>query len=97
MARSLVDHALDWGWDDEHGGFYDKGESFAGTGLGHDESLVDRGRGPQRPAGDAPRSTASKTDRYAKAFRKQWDFIEKHMIDPQSMAAGSPRPPATAP
>ena len=28
VARSLVDHALDWGWDDEHGGFYDKGESF---------------------------------------------------------------------
>ena len=30
MARRLVDHALDWGWDDEHGGFYYKGEAFAG-------------------------------------------------------------------
>ena len=30
IARRLVDHALDWGWDDEHGGFYDKGESFGG-------------------------------------------------------------------
>ena len=30
VARSLVDHALDWGWDDEHGGFYDKGDVFAG-------------------------------------------------------------------
>ena len=23
-----------------------------------------------------------RTDRYARAFRKQWDFIEKHLIDP---------------
>ncbi len=23
-----------------------------------------------------------KTDRYARAFRKQWDFIRAHMIDP---------------
>ena len=50
VARRLVDHALDWGWDDEHGGFYDKGESFGGPGVGPEEGLVDRGRGPQRPA-----------------------------------------------
>ena len=30
MARSLIDHALDFGWDDEHGGFYDKGDVFSG-------------------------------------------------------------------
>src|SRR5439155_4445414 len=30
VARTLVDHALDFGWDDEHGGFYDKGDVFAG-------------------------------------------------------------------
>ena len=48
VARRLVDHALDWGWDDEHGGFYDKGESFAGSGIRHHQGLVDRGRGTQR-------------------------------------------------
>ena len=29
VARVLVDHALEWGWDEDSGGFYDKGESFA--------------------------------------------------------------------
>ena len=29
IARRLVDHALDWGWDEQNGGFYDKGDSFA--------------------------------------------------------------------
>ena len=33
VARSLVDHALDWGWDEDRGGFYDKGESFAGNAF----------------------------------------------------------------
>ena len=33
VARRLVDHALEWGWDDEHGGFYDKGESFGGAAF----------------------------------------------------------------
>ena len=28
VARSLVDHALEWGWDEKHGGFYDKGAAF---------------------------------------------------------------------
>ena len=33
MARRLVDHALDWGWDGEHGGFYYKGEAFGGEAF----------------------------------------------------------------
>ena len=33
VARALVDHALDWGWDEDAGGFYDKGESFAGAAF----------------------------------------------------------------
>jgi mannobiose 2-epimerase len=28
VARLLVDHALDYGWDREHGGFYDTGTAF---------------------------------------------------------------------
>ncbi len=28
VARSLVDHALRYGWDDRHGGFYDRGVAF---------------------------------------------------------------------
>ena len=33
MARRLVDHALDWGWDEQHGGFYYKGEAFGGEAF----------------------------------------------------------------
>ena len=80
VARRLVDHALDWGWDDDHGGFYDKGESFGNAfdpkkvwwteAEGLNALLVmDQKYGDQ-------------TDRYGRAFRKQWDFIEKHLLDP---------------
>ena len=54
MARLLVDHALDWGWDEVHGGFYDKGESFGGDGVRSEQGLVDRGRGVERPLDVAP-------------------------------------------
>ena len=54
MARRLVDHALDWGWDEEHGGFYYKGEAFAGEAYDTAQGLVDAGGGAERPAADAP-------------------------------------------
>ena len=83
VARSLVDHALDWGWDDEHGGFYDKGDVFAGRRLRHDQGLVDPGRGAQRPAADAPEISATRPTATGEAFRKQWAFIEAHQLDPE--------------
>jgi mannobiose 2-epimerase len=79
-ARSLVDHALEWGWDGDLGGFYDKGESFASAfdlkkvwwteAEGLNALLLMHQKFGQG------------TDRYWKAFLKQWDFIEKHLIDP---------------
>jgi mannobiose 2-epimerase len=30
------------------------------------------------------RKYGRETDRYARAFRKQWSFIEAHMLDPQA-------------
>jgi mannobiose 2-epimerase len=82
VARSLVDHALDWGWDGEHGGFYDKGESFAGAAFdttkvwwteaeGLNSLMVMHGR------------YGRQTSRYAQAVNKQWDFIRSHMVDPK--------------
>ncbi len=43
VARLLVDHALEWGWDEQYGGFYDKGESFGGKRVRPEESMVDPG------------------------------------------------------
>ena len=81
VARRLVDHALDWGWDEQYGGFYDKGDVFAGRAYDTTKVWWTQAEGlnalllMHRKHGD-------KTDRYWKAFRKQWDFIEAHMIDP---------------
>ena len=80
VARDLVDHALEWGWDEVHGGFYDKGESFAGTAFDRKKVWWSAAEGlnalllMHRKYGD-------RTDRYWKAFLKQWDFIEKHLLD----------------
>ena len=41
VARGLVDHALDWGWDDDSGSFYDKGNRLRGATFDQEESLVD--------------------------------------------------------
>ena len=52
VARSLVDHALAWGWDETNGGFYDKGAAWS-TGLGPRKDLVDAGRRAQHAPLDA--------------------------------------------
>jgi cellobiose epimerase len=80
VARALVDHALDWGWDDDSGGFYDKGESFAGAAFDRKKVWWTAAEGlnalllMHRKYGD-------RTPRYWNAFLKQWDFIEKHLLD----------------
>jgi mannobiose 2-epimerase len=81
VARRLVDHALDWGWDDPHGGFYDKGEVFGGPAFATEKVWWVEAEGLNALA-VMDRRYGKNTDRYAKAFRKQWDFIEKHLLDP---------------
>jgi mannobiose 2-epimerase len=81
VARALVDHALEWGWDDSRGGFYDKGESFGGMAFDRKKVWWSAAEGLNAllllhgKFGEG-------TDRYLKAFEKQWDFIEKHFLDP---------------
>ena len=82
MARRLVDHALDWGWDEENGGFYDKGESFNGEAFDTDKVWWTQAEGLNALL-LMHRKYGGETDRYARAFLKQWEFIEKHMIDPE--------------
>ena len=81
VARSLVDHALDWGWDDEHGGFYDKGESFAGAAFDTTKVWWTEAEGLNALL-VMHKKYGKHTNRYALAFRKQWDFIRLHMLDP---------------
>jgi mannobiose 2-epimerase len=81
IARQLVDHALDWGWDDTHGGFYDKGEVFGSPAFATEKVWWTQAEGLNALA-VMDRRYGKETDRYAKALRKQWDFIEKHLRDP---------------
>ena len=81
VARRMVDHALDYGWDDEHGGFFDKGDVFNGRAYDTTKVWWTQAEGLNtllllhKKYGD-------KTDRYRKAFGKQWAFIEAHQLDP---------------
>jgi mannose/cellobiose epimerase-like protein (N-acyl-D-glucosamine 2-epimerase family) len=83
VARNLIDHALDWGWDDVHGGFYDKGDVFAGRAYDTTKVWWTQAEGLNALL-LMDRKYGRETDRYARAFRKQWSFIEAHMLDPQS-------------
>ena len=81
MARRLIDHALDWGWDDRDGGFYDKGDVFAGPAYDTTKVWWTQAEGLNALL-LMHLKHGRETDRYWKAFRKQWAFIETHMIDP---------------
>jgi mannobiose 2-epimerase len=82
VARSLVDHALDWGWDDNHGGFYDKGDSFAGNAFDTTKVWWTEAEG-MNALMVMHAKYGKETDRYLRAFRKQWGFIQSHMLDPK--------------
>jgi mannobiose 2-epimerase len=80
MARKIVDHALEWGFDRELGGFFEKGEAFAPA---HDRSKVWWTQAEGLHALLLMHERFGKeSDRYWKAFRKQWGFIREHQIDP---------------
>jgi len=81
VARLLVDHALDWGWDEKHGGFYDKGDVFAGKVLDMTKVWWTQAEGLNALM-LMHTHFGNETDRYGEAFRKQWAFIESHQLDP---------------
>jgi cellobiose epimerase len=81
VARQLVDHALDWGWDEEFGGFYDKGDIFAGQAYDKTKVWWTQAEGLNALL-LMHRKFANQSDRYGRAFLKQWQFIDAHLIDP---------------
>ncbi len=79
MARLLVDHALAYGWDEKHGGFYRDGTTFGAAEDKRKEWWV------QFEGLNAlllmHQKYGRETDKYFKAFEKQWGFIRDHQID----------------
>jgi mannobiose 2-epimerase len=82
VARSLIDHALDWGWDEGHGGFNDKGDAFAAGSYDFTKVWWTQAEGLNALA-VMDRRYGRETDRYARALAEQWGFIERHVIDPE--------------
>ena len=81
MARLLVDHALDWGWDGESGGFFEKGEAFNGPAFDRTKVWWTQAEGLNSLL-LMHRRFGARTDRYWRAFLKEWAFIERHLLDP---------------
>ena len=79
VARSLVDHALQYGWDEKNGGFYDEGTAF---GAATETKKVWWTQGEGLNALLLMHELYGKeTPRYAEAFRKEWVFIARYQID----------------
>lgn len=79
VAHSIVDHALDWGWDRTHGGLWLAGQAF-GPPLDRAKSWWVQAEGLVATLVMHERYLAD-TDRYWGTFRKQLEFIFCHLID----------------
>lgn len=80
LARRIVDHALDFGWDAANGGFYDSGSVFGVAPYTTDKIWWVEAEGlnalllmHMRYGKGGPR--------YWAAFNKQWNFIQAHQVD----------------
>ncbi|MDQ2798713.1 MAG: AGE family epimerase/isomerase [Armatimonadota bacterium] len=80
LARRIVDHALDFGWDNDNGGFYDSGSVFGGTPYTTDKIWWVEAEGLNSLL-LMHRRYGKETPRYWAAFNKQWDFIQTHQVD----------------
>lgn len=79
VARSLVDHGLDVGWDETHGGFYDYGTAY-GKACGREKIWWTQAEGLNALLLMHERF-GRETPRYYDAFLRQWAFIWNHQID----------------
>jgi len=79
VARQLVDHALQWGWDDKQGGFYDKGAAFA-PAWGREKVWWTQAEGLNALL-LMHEQFGSQTPVYFKMFLRQWDFIWNRQVD----------------
>ena len=81
LARRIVDHALDYGWDAENGGFYNAGTVF-GRAFDREKVWWVQAEGLNALL-LLHRHFGTETDRYWAAFVHQWEFIQSHQIDAQ--------------
>ena len=83
VAKKMVDHALDRGWDSENGGFYDAGYYFSGSDS---ISIIDDKKiwWVEAEGLNALLLMANLypgEEKYYNAFLKQWKYIDTYLID----------------
>ena len=79
MSRMLVDHALAYGWDDTHGGFYGEGTTTGEPEVRSKEWWVEmEGLNALLLMHE---KHGAETARYFRAFQAQWDYIKNHQTD----------------
>jgi mannobiose 2-epimerase len=79
-ARRLVDHALEFGFDRDHGGFYNEATTF-GRDVTKEKIWWVQAEGLNALLTMHERF-GRETPRYWEAFERQWSFIRQHQIDP---------------
>lgn len=79
LARRIVDHALDFGWDADNGGFYDAGAVF-GSPFTTEKIWWVQAEGLNALLMMHARY-GRETARYWTAFSRQWDFIQHKQVD----------------
>ncbi|WP_299533432.1 AGE family epimerase/isomerase [Ulvibacterium sp.] len=82
-AKNMVDHALEWGWDRESGGFYYEGAYWDKVGRRtiENEAKVWWTQAEGLNSLLLFSKLFPDESRYLELFEKQWDHIITHMID----------------
>ena len=82
-AKKMVDHALEWGWDEEKGGFYDGGYYWDDDGKRSIENKAKvwwaEAEGLNSLLLMAELHPEEK--RYYELFEKQWLYLDSYLID----------------
>lgn len=84
IAKKMVDHALKYGWDEEVGGFYDRGYYFAGddelTIIADSKNWWAQAEGLNTLLLMAELFPEDEM-RYEEKFLKQWEYIKTYLLD----------------
>jgi mannobiose 2-epimerase len=78
MARLLVDHALEHGWDERLGGFVREGTTFHAEDPRKEWWVEFEGLNALLLMHELH---GAETDRYFRAFVRQWRYLQHHQID----------------
>ena len=80
LARRIVDHALDFGWDADNGGFYDSGTVYGSAPTTTEKIWWVQAEGLNALLLMHARY-GRESPRYWAAFNQQWDFIRRRQTD----------------